>query len=451
MLKQDQRNKILILVMGLFLTSCQNEKQPLDLKNAILPSQPHQEFQQDPLDYINQIRQDNGLGMLSYNEILSNAAYNHARYNVENNYNWHDEVSSNNFFTGENPSIRAQKIGYFSNVMENISINARDYISAIDGLMSAIYHRFIFLNPNIDEIGINFYEKDGQNNYAFEMGNSRIDNFCKNAKSDDGYGKFFFNICKDKNLKISEKKFNNLFNINRSSFIYYPRGENVKNLYSNEIPNPISECKVTANPISIEFNKNQPDIKMTDFKIYDDKNLELKNTKIITSKNDENRILNDFQFVLFDKDVFDFGKNYKVVFNYIQKNTPKTIEWTFKTKTPEYPYFIIEKNDNLIVENNKFYDIFFKPKDCNDFLDSFTYEYKNMEKPEIISSDVNTLRIKLNGYENAKLKIKGANKEINIYIKNPNPSNKNDLITYALISIALIGITAIFIKKIKAN
>lgn len=39
---------------------------------------------------------------------------------------------------------RAFNVGYFTQISENLSVGAEDEVASIDGLMSAIYHRFGF-------------------------------------------------------------------------------------------------------------------------------------------------------------------------------------------------------------------------------------------------------------------------------------------------------------------
>lgn len=117
-------------------------------------------FYDDPLSYINNVRAKTGLNQLSQNEILNTSALNHAKYVVANEAMSHDETAGRAGFTGENPSKRAFYAGYNAVVRENLSYNSGDLKSAIDGLLSAIYHRFAFLDFASDEIGIGYFEHD---------------------------------------------------------------------------------------------------------------------------------------------------------------------------------------------------------------------------------------------------------------------------------------------------
>lgn len=75
----------------------------------------------DPLSYINNIRMKSGLNAFSSNYILDNAALNHAKYIILNNELSHSQDSNKAHFTGVTPTDRANKSGYNSGVVENLS------------------------------------------------------------------------------------------------------------------------------------------------------------------------------------------------------------------------------------------------------------------------------------------------------------------------------------------
>lgn len=109
----------------------------------------------EALHLLNEIRESMGMNTLVHNDYLALAAQAHASYLVRNDVTSHNEIPGLLGFTGRTPADRALKAGYLSTqVSENLSTKNRDSQSSIDGLFSAIYHRFGFLDVGIDEIGV---------------------------------------------------------------------------------------------------------------------------------------------------------------------------------------------------------------------------------------------------------------------------------------------------------
>ena len=105
--------------------------------------------------YLNSIRKAMHMQTLIQNDKLGAAAQAHADYLVSNGELSHNEIKGHKNFTGIRPADRAFRAGYdASRVSENLSTKNHSAHSSVDGLFSAIYHRFGFLNPGIDEIGV---------------------------------------------------------------------------------------------------------------------------------------------------------------------------------------------------------------------------------------------------------------------------------------------------------
>lgn len=437
MQKLDQIYKLLIAFSLLFLLSACDDKK--DLKTPLEPT--GGVVSNNALSYLNSLRLNSNLSTLSKNDVLTTSAQNHAKYTFINKVDSHNEVSNLPNFTGQTPKDRAFSVGYFTQISENLSVGAEDEVASIDGLMSAIYHRFGFLDTKINEIGYAKFGDEKSQNFVYNMGNSKLNDFCKKAKSDDGYGKFYTKVCKNENVAISGDKYNSLNRIDKNEYVYFPNSSQTKAFFSRETPDPMPECKITANPISIEFNEFRKPVKMKSFKVFENEN-ELKNSKILTKQNDPNSIFNEFQFAFFSKDVFKFNQDYKVLFSYIQDNKEKNLEWSFKTSSPKFPYFVVKDGDKIGVETNKWYSIFFEPNDCNDVFTSYKTTYRFMKKPLIESVDTNLININLSGSKNAKLTIKTDNgKKITVYITN---SSGGFFINKLYLGVILVIVLALF-------
>ena len=278
MQKQVQKLKFWAIVIGILFAIYGCNEIPNDAKEAS-ESKSGLSFYQNPLDYLNDIRTDVGLNTLTADSTLEIAAQNHAKYVVANNEISHDETAGKINFTGITPQDRAFVAGFNSSVIENFSYNAEDMKMAIDSLMSAIYHRFGFLDFHIDSVGIGFADDNKISSYVFEMGNSNVENFCKKGVNENGFGEFVFGFCKDKKLAMQKKNFLQAQDLNFIDYVVYPNNEPALAIFNGEIPDPMPKCKILSTPVSIEFNKNAGNIEMQDFKIFNQNGDELKNEK----------------------------------------------------------------------------------------------------------------------------------------------------------------------------
>ena len=422
-------------------------------KDAALKSAKQPEFSfvpdSDAVSYLNEYRRGSGLSGLKQNQILSQAAKNHAEYSAQNEYMGHDETAGRAKFSGADPVSRAIAVGYKSrHILENIAYK-NDFKEAVDGLFSAIYHRFAFLNLSIDEVGYALASKDKFNAFVFEMGNSRLSAFCARGASDTGAGRFYTNVCADKNLKIKDAKFDNFIGSSKP-FVKFPGSTAVTPYFSGEIPDPFPECKITANPVSIEFNANAGEVKFKDFEIFKD-GRKLQNLHVITSKNDVNSKFSKGQFAVFSREVFDFGAQYEAVFSYEQANAQSTgaqvkqIKWSFKTKTPQNPYFDARDGDVLGVDADKTYEIFFRPKDCNDLMTRYVYKVSGFAEAQIKQSGTNTLSVKLKGLVGDTLSITAGGMSVKVRLKTSSPEAVRERRAfYVKAGLMIAGVIVIF-------
>ncbi len=135
----------------------------------------------EALDLVNTLRASAGLSKLAYSPILSQAAKNHAAYLALNvgaqrlSVDAHGEHSGRRGFTGETSEQRTEYVGYsHSEVKENVSIGNTDVVDSVTGLMAGIYHRFTFLDFQVDEMG---YGREGEA-FVYELGRSDLERMC---------------------------------------------------------------------------------------------------------------------------------------------------------------------------------------------------------------------------------------------------------------------------------
>lgn len=142
---------------------------------------------------VNALRDSVDLPMLAPNHSLKQAATRHAAYLDQHRTptglasatpagdSAHRQRPGRDGFSGETPAARAVASGYpHKQVLENVSMGYADTAAALDGLMSAIYHRLTFLDFFADEIGA----AAGQRSRVFLMGRRGLRAACDDPPGD---------------------------------------------------------------------------------------------------------------------------------------------------------------------------------------------------------------------------------------------------------------------------
>lgn len=166
------RHSILLLILSSFLFT------NLAAKSAT---------SREALMEVNKIRASVKLPLYGHSDFLQRSAESHASYIAINTkkddkeLDLHTQRSGNKGFTGINATARSAKTSYPSrDVMENISFGNEHLSKSLEGLMSAIYHRFTFLDFLSDNLGYGT-DKSNENihNHVFNMGRNDMENTCR--------------------------------------------------------------------------------------------------------------------------------------------------------------------------------------------------------------------------------------------------------------------------------
>jgi len=350
---------------------------------------------------LNTIREAMHMQTLSENVQLGNAAQAHADYLVLNSESTHDEIEGHKHFTGIRPLDRAFYAGYNAGyVSENLSTGNANAQSSVDGLFSAIYHRFGFLNPAIDEIGVGV-SQDKQNSqnsaFVYVMGNSELNSLCS-AKSFDGFGKYVYKVCREKDHRIAEKKFRQAQRYNKQNnpeIILYPYDgqTEVPPAFYAEVPDPLPDHEVSGFPISVAFNDHYfKEVVMESFKLFKaDK--EVVNVLLMDKENDPHKRFTDKQYALFPLERLEYDTEYSVVVEYSVKGKREKIMWTFTTKRPtEELHIVTEKEETIHIGAGRSHIIYFRPLDAHDIVKDIQFP----DTVDIAFMDNNTFKLTLN-------------------------------------------------------
>ncbi len=137
---------------------------------------------------VNAVRQAAGLLSLAPSETLTRAADAHADYlakylpiHRDTLKSAHEQNPTLPEFTGHLASDRVRYFGYpHSQVLENISLGNLTIADSVSDLMSAIYHRFAFLDFEVDEIGAASVAQ----RYVYELGKQDLSRVCLSEAAD---------------------------------------------------------------------------------------------------------------------------------------------------------------------------------------------------------------------------------------------------------------------------
>lgn len=395
---------LIAVFLGLF--QCQQKKLlAVDLIQAKEPMVRMQVVHDDGLAYLNYLRTQAGLQKLVQSTQLKSSALNHARYLLEYPDDGHDEHQKNStLFTGKDVTERSKRVGYlYRGVQENVSISNRsqnENISAdfasqqqIDGLMTAIYHRFSLLDQNIDEAGLALLNRDQRMALVVNQGNSKHNRLCALSRLNPEIGKRYYqNICHNQAIIYEAEA-----QIHRPLlYVVYPIGASAMPDFHGEQPDPMPNHSLTGNPVSIDFTPEAGQIEMYSFKLYQG-DTEITPVRILTKYNDSNHKLTDKQFALFPINPLSYDTEYRAVFDYKRNGKKEQAQWHFRTKRPDYPYFMVNGGEKLAVRANQKYFIHWVNRWCLKDCSKLIYQQRGGAKLEILERQAGGIIVQVQG------------------------------------------------------
>ena len=372
---------------------------------------------------LNDIRRKAGLVPLRRNKLLDKAAQAHADYLVANQKSSHFEHKGAPKFTGARPQDRAIYAGYpIRFVSENFSMQTCDPKASINGLFSAIYHRFSFLSPSIDEVGLGYAvdRRDKLNGaFVYLMGNSRLARLCR-IKSFLDSGRYYYNLCKHKAHRIGMKRFDRAqrsIKCRAPAIIVYPydRQSDVPPVFYDESPDPLPDSEVSGYPISVEFNDCYfRKVSVVSFKLFEGDNHEVRNVRLIRRKNDPNKRFTAFQFALFPMRRLKFATHYRAEISYKAQGKTNTLAWNFSTAKPPFKLCrIADTERTLRLKSAKSYTLYFPPRNAHDLLRHVRYPLG----VGITFFDRNTLILSLPRNAPRHFTIEGGDRRVHISVQ----------------------------------
>ncbi len=371
---------------------------------------------------VNHFRYQAGMIPFRENDALDKAAQAHADYLATYGVVSHRERSSRKGFFGSRPIDRALRAGYGSRfVGENLSVGNSDIRHSVSGLFSAIYHRFVFLDPSYDEIGIGVARSRGKRSrhvYVYVMGDRETDLLCREPDY-HGKGRYVYGVCADSQHRIASERFaqarTSAKKRNPRLIIYPAAGQKeVPPAFYREEPDPLPQYDVSGYPVSVEFNDHYfRKVNVIAFRLFEEGRPTALPVRRLDKQHDPHHRLNRRQFALMPLQRLKYATTYRAEIVYRHKGKRYTERWHFSTQRPKHPLRVIrEKHATLRLERGRSYWLYFPPLNGHDMLGSMHY-------PAAISAhfvDPHTLEITIPPDRSRPITISGGGRNITITV-----------------------------------
>ena len=372
---------------------------------------------------LNEIRAIMGMASLQENTALQKAAQAHAEYLVRHHLSSHFEKAGQAGFTGTKPLDRALRAGYDSRfVGENLSTKSGTAAGSIHGLFSAIYHRFGFLKPSFDEVGIGIAQDPhdaGNNAFVYLMGNSEVDHLCR-AKAFSGAGRYVYSVCAESKHRIDARQYDRARagtkERNPKILIYPYDGETeVPPAFYQESPDPLPDYDVSGFPVSVEFNDRYfRKVTLLSFRLFEEGGEEVTPVRLLDKRSDPNHELTRRQFALLPLKRLKYGTAYRAEVVYRHRKKRKKITWHFSTsRPPELLRIIRGSTSTLTLKRGQAYWLYFEPRDRHDVLGTMRYPGDRY----IRFVDSNTMRVVLDPEQTRDFTIAGSGRIVHIKVQ----------------------------------
>ena len=373
----------------------------------------------EAIEQLNRYRTLASMTTYNTNSLLSKASLNHSKYLIRNNISGHIEANGRPGFTGVEPADRAVYVGFTTkSVSENISAGTPNADASIDGLFSAIYHRFGFLTFENNIVGSG--AKDGT--YTYLMSNEALRSLCRQEGSEFGWS-----VCstQGRNLTDSDyvKAIDDVQKENPPFVVWPPNNtDDVYPVFFTESPHPLPGSTVSGFPVSISFNPYYvASASVSKIEVYDNENTKLSG-KFMTKSNDPNRKFSELQYAFFPLYRLKFATEYRVVIKYsltptehYNGETSGTLNYSFITEVPKDKFYSSEDIKDLKsipIISDETYTFYAAPSNNKDLAFSTMRWAKSSGVRETLDQiDANTLRITVSGQIGDTLTLETSSKK----------------------------------------
>lgn len=371
----------------------------------------------DALAELNALRAQAGMDGFSTDQRLAAAALGHARYLLAQPGAGHIQRRGGTGFTGVEPLDRARQAHYPAMlVSENVAQGNNEVGPALDGLMAAIYHRFGFLDFDVNSIGIGYAAYRGRPqtaSYVFVMSNSDVAGLC-GAKNFDGVGRYVYSVCAP-DVRIKKSVYDaarGRFARKQPELVVWPpvHGAEVPPAFFDESPDPLPDVEVSGYPISVSVNPYRvQQVKITRFRLTDLGTGKLvKQIQAMNADNDPHAKFDRHEFAWFPLQRLRWGARYRVEVGLELDGRQVTRRWEFKVRSVPAPLYTLHAKgtEQAFVTDAEGWVTVFVPPGTRGVQRLSTLEYHYPQGASVDSDflDGNTLRVRVHGKPGTKVR-----------------------------------------------
>ena len=362
------------------------------------------------LDYLNELRQQAGMQSFVHHPQLQQSAQHHADYLAINRQWGHTQLPGRQGFTGAVPMERMLKTGYNNrHGSENVSshLGSVSPKKSIDGLMSAIYHRFAFLSFEHDQLGIGYASENNFHSYVYNLGNSQKEQLCAMPESAVTPGQYLYKICSHEQKKLRRELYEqaqNKVRAGNADFVVWPydKATQVSPAFYEEAPDPLPGVDVSGYPVSLQFNPAAftgaiPRVARFElFRMPDGKKIEL--AAYFNKNSDIHQKFSDFEHAVFPLHRLQWNTQYRAEVDYIDTEDQKHhFSWEFRTTDFELPRYDLQGGETIST-NGEAFVVYMKPLNGRDATAEYTLTYQGFNAINVSIFDAHTLVIDVDGF-----------------------------------------------------
>jgi hypothetical protein len=334
---------------------------------------------------------------------------NHARYLNIHKQGGHGEQYGRKGYTGSNHVERILGVGYPSRLTgENVSYHTGNsgVKASIDGLMSAIYHRFAFLSFKYDEVGIGSVQTPEFSTHVYNFGNRRKTGLCA-QQSYSGRGRYIYQVCADERFRVAPYEIEKAeydIAVQSADIVVWPpnQSEEIPPAFYEEEPDPLPGYDVSGYPVSIEFNSSAfplgPPV-IDRFQVYRAEDSQLIDTALLLNiASDRHNKLTAYQHALFPSQRFEWGTRYRVEADYRYSDREESLSWEFTTSQLDLPLVTVTRNHQAVrVAPGESFAIYVPPRGVRDGEGAYQTRFPSGMKLDIEIYDNHTLIVNVTG------------------------------------------------------